>query len=106
MSAKCACGHYGQVLRGGLIGLVANRNCAANHSSSLQLLRFALNRGLLGAADVVAPYEFAIVAHWSGSSGTFAAQFWLTGYNSDTIEQIRLTFRWICLKLQMAVKLN
>jgi hypothetical protein len=35
-----------------------------------------------GAADVLAPYEFAIVAHWSGSPGSFAAQFGLSGYNT------------------------
>ena len=35
-----------------------------------------------GASDVLAPYEFAIVAHWSGSPGSFAAQFGLSGYNT------------------------
>ncbi len=39
-------------------------------------------RGNRGASDVLAPYEFAIVAHWSGSPGSFAAQFGLSGYNT------------------------
>ncbi len=41
-----------------------------------------LERGFLGASDVLAPYEFAIVANWSGSPGSFAAQFGLSGYNT------------------------
>ncbi len=35
-----------------------------------------------GASDELPPYEFAIVANWSGSPGSFAAQFGLSGYNT------------------------
>jgi RHS repeat-associated protein len=36
-----------------------------------------------GASDELPPYEFAIVANWTGSPGSFAAQYGLTGYNSN-----------------------
>jgi hypothetical protein len=79
-------------------GVLAMNNCTTeDHEGEFIILRNATGITIplasisvtypggvytFGASDELPPYEFAIVAHWSGSPGSFAAQFGLSGYNT------------------------